>query len=49
MEVNQVQFKRTSERMTKLEIQKRAREAGKMPKLSEAKQEEFNSEWKAEL
>ena len=48
LEVNQVQFKRTTERLTKLEIQKRARAVGKMPQLNEAKQAEFDEEWRAE-
>ena len=37
LEVNQVQFKRTTERLTKLEIQKRTRAVGKLTELNEAK------------
>ena len=48
LEVNQVQFKRTTERLTKLEIQKRTRAVGKLPALNEAKKAEFDEEWRAE-
>ena len=36
LEVNQVQFKRTCERLTKLAFQKKCRAVGKMPELTEA-------------